>query len=199
MRKGPLLIVSGPSGSGKSTVVGRVLREAGLPLRHSVSATTRQRRPGEQDGVAYHFWSRERFEQGIAAGAFLEHALVHGNFYGTLNCEVEPYREQGIGAILEIDVQGAATVRPKCPENVSVFIRASAGTIEEELAVIQQRLEHRGTEDPETVRRRVAGARRELERAGEYDYTVVNDDLDTAVSELTAIIRRQFTRANDAR
>jgi guanylate kinase len=192
MTRGPLIIVSGASGSGKSTVVGRVLREAGLPLRLSVSATTRPKRTGEQGGKAYHFWTVEQFEKAVAAGEFLEHATVFGNHYGTLRSEVEPYREQGVGVILEIDVQGAAAVRQKCPDNVSVFVRASAGTIADELLALQKRLEARGTENPETIRRRLAGAQRELERVSEYDRVVINEDLDTAVSGLTAIIRRQF-------
>jgi guanylate kinase len=194
--KAPLIIVSGASGSGKSTVVGRVLREAGLPLRLSVSVTTRKERPGELNGVHYHFWNKEQFGEALAAGRFLEHAEVHGNYYGTLWSEVEPFREQGIGVILEIDVQGAATVRQKCPDNVSVFIHALAGTIEKELTEVQKRLESRGTETPEAVQRRVAGARAELERASDYDFVVINDDLDAAVSRLTAIIREEL---NDAR
>ena len=105
---GPLVVLSGPSGSGKSTVISRLPAETDLPLRLSVSATTRTRRDNEQDCIDYHFWSRERFEQEIAAGAFLEHAEVFGNYYGTLRNEVEPYRQQGIGVILDIDVQGAA-------------------------------------------------------------------------------------------
>src|SRR5262245_7279127 len=108
--RGPLIIVSGPSGSGKSTVVDRVLQDAGLPLRKSVSATTRGQRPGEQDEIDYHFWKRDQFEQEVAAGAFLEWAEVFGNYYGTLKSEVGPYQELGIGVILEIDVQGAAQV-----------------------------------------------------------------------------------------
>jgi len=192
MTKGPLIIVSGASGSGKSTVVGRVLREAGLPLRLSVSATTRQPRTGEHGGKAYHFWPVERFEKAVAAGEFLEHAQVHGNYYGTLKSEVAQYRAQGTGVILEIDVQGAAAVRDKCPDNVSIFVRASGGAIADELAELQKRLEARGTEKPETIRGRVAGAQRELERISEYDHVVINEDVDTAVSGLTAIIRRQF-------
>src|SRR4051812_38713090 len=104
---GPLLILSGPSGSGKSTVIDRLLREHGQPLRLSVSATTRAPRPLETDGVQYHFWTRERFQKEIDAGGFLEWATVHGHYYGTPRSEVEPYRAQGIGVILDIDVQGA--------------------------------------------------------------------------------------------
>jgi guanylate kinase len=193
MKAGPLIIVSGASGSGKSTVVGRLLRESGLPLRLSVSATTRQPRPGEEDGRAYHYWTAEQFEKAVGQDAFLEHASVHGNCYGTLKAEVEPYRAQGVGVILEIDVQGATAVRQKCPVNLSIFVRAAAGALAEELAELKKRLESRGTDNAETIQRRLAGARRELERAGEYDHVVINDDQDTAVTGLAAIIRRQFS------
>src|SRR5207244_3007074 len=128
MNRGPLIIVSGPSGSGKSTVIDRVLRQAvadGLPLRLSVSATTRSPRPGEVDGFHYHFWTPERFDSALAAGEFLESAHVHGGRYGTLRNEVDCYRDRGTGVILEIDVQGAAEIRNKCPDGVSIFVRAS--------------------------------------------------------------------------
>lgn len=191
MKAGPLIIVSGASGSGKSTVVGRVLRESGLPLRLSVSATTRQPRPGEQAGKAYHYWTVERFEEAIGRDEFLEHARVHGNYYGTLKSEVEPYRTQGMGVILEIDVQGAAAVRLKCPVDTSIFVRA-AGTIADELAELNRRLAARGTDKPETIKLRVAGAARELERIGEYNHVVINDDADAAVAAVSDIIRRLF-------
>src|SRR5262245_32854062 len=116
MDKAPLIILSGPSGSGKSTVICGLLAPGDLRLRLSVSVTTRPPRPGERDGVHYYFWTRERFEAERAAGGFLEWAEVHGNCYGTLRREVEPYREQGWGVILDIDVQGAAQVRVQCPD-----------------------------------------------------------------------------------
>jgi guanylate kinase len=191
--KGPLIILSGPSGSGKSTVVDRVLKTLALPtLRLSVSATTRERRGYEENGKHYHFWTREQFEREIATDAFLEKANVYGNWYGTLRREVEPFRAQGIGVILDVDVQGAAAVRQKCPDNVSVFLRTSS------LAILRRRLEERGTETPESLERRMAGAERELARAGDYDYQVINDDLDAAVTELCEIIRHQFTREQNA-
>jgi guanylate kinase len=182
----PLIIVSGPSGSGKSTVIARLLAETDRPLHLSVSATTRPPRPGDQDGVHYHFWTRERFEAELRAGGFIESAEVYGHYYGTLREEVEPYRDRGVGVILEIDVQGAAQVRRQYPDAVSVFLRAPSWEAYEE------RIRKRGTESEEAIQRRLAAARRELERSGEYDYQVVNDDVDAAVAGLRAIVRRQF-------
>lgn len=184
--RGPLIILSGPSGSGKSTVLRSLLADPALKLRLSVSATTRSPRPGECDGVEYHFWTRARFEQAIADGAFLEWAEVVGNYYGTLRSEVEPYREQGIGTVLDIDVQGAAQVRKQCPDNTSVFLRTST------MEVLEERLRNRGTETEAVIQKRLANARRELARASEYDIQVVNDDLATAVAELRVLIERQF-------
>ena len=122
----PLFILSGPSGSGKSTVLGRLLADKDPPLRLSVSATTRQPRTKEQNGVQYHFSAHSQFEAAVQAGAFLEWADVFGNLYGTLRSEVDPYRQQGIGVVLEIDVQGAALVRKSCPEGISIFLRTSS-------------------------------------------------------------------------
>jgi guanylate kinase len=190
--KGPLIILSGPSGSGKSTVITRLLAAKDLPLRLSVSVTTRAPRPGEEDGKDYHFWPRERFEKEKQAGAFLEWAEVFGNYYGTLRREVEPYRGQGMGVILDIDVQGAAQVRSKCPDAVTVFLRAPS------LEVYERRLRKRGTESEAAIQKRLAGARRELEHAGEYLYQVVNDDLETAVTQLGAIVRQSMERGSHA-
>jgi guanylate kinase len=186
MKRGPLIVLSGPSGSGKSTVIARLLAPADLPLRLSVSVTTRPPRPQEQDGIHYYFWARDRFEVERAAGGFLEWAEVFGNYYGTLRREVEPYRATGTGVILDIDVQGAAQVRRQCPEAVTVFLRTSS------LAAYEQRLRQRGTESEPAIARRVAAARCELEHAREYDSEVVNDDLGQAVAELHAIVRRSF-------
>jgi guanylate kinase len=184
----PLFILSGPSGSGKSTVLSRVLADPEPPLRLSVSATTRSPRPAEKDGVNYHFWTRERFLTAIDADAFLEWAEVFGNYYGTLRSEVEPFRQRGVGVFLDIDVQGAAQVRQKCPDAVTIFLRTST------LEAYEQRLRGRGTETEEQIQRRLAGARRELERIGEYQYVVINDDLATAVAELRAVVRRHFPK-----
>lgn len=187
-----MFILSGPSGSGKTTIVSHLLASGDLPLRLSVSATTRRPRPGEQDGVAYHFWTVDRFEQAIAARAFLEWARVHENYYGTLRDEVEPFRARGIGVILDIDVQGAAQVRSLCPDAVSIFLRTSSQEAYEE------RLRKRQTEDEAMIRRRLANALCELDRAGEYEFQVVNDDLDSAVAQLRQIVRNQSERGGHA-
>jgi guanylate kinase len=192
IRLGPLIILSGPSGSGKSTVLDRLLAESDLPLHVSVSATTRLPRSGEVDGKHYHFWTRQRFEKAQRAGEFLEWAEVHGCLYGTLRSEVEPYRAQGRGVILDIDVQGAAVIRRLYPDSVSIFLRTSS------LQTYEARLRQRGTEKEEAIQRRLAAARRELAHAGEYDYQIVNDDLATAVAEVERIVRRQFERGKHA-
>jgi len=189
MTPGPLIILSGPSGSGKSTLIRRLLDGVEWPLRLSVSATTRAARPGEQDGVHYHFWARDKFEAEVAAGAFLEHAEVYGNYYGTLRAEVEPWCRDGWGVLLDIDTQGAAQVRAKCPDPVSVFVRTSS------MEEYERRLRLRGTETEAAIQRRLAGAREELRHAGEYQYQVVNDDLDAALERLRGIVAGLFARS----
>jgi guanylate kinase len=184
---GPLIILSGPSGSGKSTVRQKLLAEGGLPLRRSVSATTRPRREGERDGVDYHFWTRDRFVEQVAAGAFLEWAEYAGNLYGTLRGEVDGYRAKGLGVLLEIEVKGAEQVRRKCPDSVSIFLRAPSWE------VCEQRLRRRHTETEAAIERRLATARSELERQGEFDHVVINDDLDAAVARVRGLIAPHFS------
>ena len=193
MAQGPLIILSGPAGAGKSTVIRRLLAESGLPLRLSVSATTRPPRPGEKEGVDYYFWTRERFVQQVAAGAFLEWAEVHGsNLYGTLRSEVDGYRAKGLGVLLDIDVKGAEQVRRSSPDNVSIFLRAPSWE------VYEQRLRKRHTESEESIARRLVTARAELARQGEYDHVVVNDDLAAAVARLRGLIAPYFTSEGGA-
>jgi guanylate kinase len=183
MALGPLIILSGPAGVGKTTVITRLLQEpGGMPLRQSVSVTTRPPRDGEVDGVAYHFWARQRFLDQVAAGGFLEWAEVHDHHYGTLRGEVDDYRARGVGVILVIDVQGAAQVRRLYPDVIDVFLEPPS------LAELERRLRGRGSESEATLQRRLANARRELERAGEYRYRLVSDNVERTVAGLRQII-----------
>lgn len=184
---GPLIVISGPSGSGKSTLVRRLLT-SGWPLRLSVSVTTRTKRPKEGEDVDYHFWTADRVREEIARGGFLEWAEVFGNYYGTLRSEVEPYRDQGTGVVLDIDVNGWAQVKAKCPDAVSIFIRTVS------IDVLEKRLRDRGTETEASMKRRLDGARAELARIDEYHYQVVNDDLETALGEVKTIVGPLFTK-----
>ncbi len=190
MAKAPLIILSGPSGSGKSTIIARLLKESNLPLRLSVSATTRPPRPYEQNGVHYWFWTRQHFQEQLQAGAFLEWADVNGQWYGTLSGEVDEYRTKGIGVLLDIDVQGAAQVRSRHADCASIFIRTSSWE------AYEQRLRKRGTESEEQIARRLATARRELQRMGEFDHVVVNDDLESAVARVRKLIEQAFQKGN---
>jgi guanylate kinase len=187
-RLAPLVVISGPSGVGKSTLVEALLAQTQLPLRRAVTATTRARREGEV-AEAYHFWSREQFQDALARNEMLEWAEVHGrDFYGTPRAEVDLYREQGKGVILVIDVQGAGQVRARYPnDHLSVFI---APPRFEDLV---DRLTTR--REPEESRlRRLNTARQELVRQGEFDRILVNADLPTATAELEAILRDEFQR-----
>lgn len=184
----PLIVVSGPAGVGKTTIVDRLLEAARLPrTRRAVTATTRDRRGDEADGINYHFWSREKFEAARDAGEMLEWAVVYGrDYYGTPRSEVDPYLKEGIGVILVIDVQGAAKVREACPDCLTVFVTAPS------FEVLEARLRGRATESEERILKRLATAREELTRQGEFHHAIVNDDLNRAVSELAGIIRNRF-------
>lgn len=188
---GPLIIVSGPAGVGKTTVIGEVLKQCSKPVRVAVTATTRAPRTGEVDGINYHFLTKEKFEQEIAAGSFLEHAIVHGrDHYGTPVWEVEPFRQRGIAVILVIDVQGAALVRRLYPDVFSVFLHAP---FEE----YRERLRKRG-ESIESTERRLQTARTELASAGEYNVQLINDKLEDTVREMCRLIEKQFNSAGDS-
>jgi guanylate kinase len=160
----------------------RGLRERFPDLYLSVSATTRQPRPGEQDGVDYHFLTREEFERRIAEGQFIEHADYAGRSYGTLRSEVEDRLREGVPVVLEIEVQGARQVRATMPEAVQVFIAPPS------LEALRSRLIGRGTDDPTEVERRLGVAERELQARDEFEHVVVNDRLEDATEELAAIV-----------
>ncbi len=183
----PLIVVSGPSGVGKTTVVERVIAESRLPLRRAVTATTRDRRPGEVEGRDYHFWSEEEFRKADEEGRMLESALVFGrDFYGTPRSEVDPYRAEGKGVILVIDVQGAARVREMSLEHLSVFIEPP------NFDELESRLRSRKDTTEEQVQRRLATARDEMAEAPKFHYRIVNQNLAEAVRELERVIRERF-------
>ena len=184
---GPLFILSGPSGVGKTTILRELIEKEGFPLHQSISATTRAPRSGEIDGRDYHFLSVSDFESELAAGGFLESAQVHGQSYGTLKREVEGWRNKGFGVVLAIDVQGAGQVRAKTRVDCSVFLTAPED-------VLRERLNRRATDAPEVIEKRLANARLELARAGEYTRVIANSDLGQAVSELAGLWRPYFNR-----
>ena len=181
---GNIFIVSAASGTGKTTLVSR-LTAAQPQIRVSVSHTTRAPREGEEHGCHYYFVSREEFVELIGQGAFLEHAEVFGNFYGTGIESVRQMSEAGYDVILEIDVQGAAQVRRALPEAVGIFILPPS------LAVLAERLRGRGTDSAEVIKRRLGLAAEEIQEALSFDYAVINHDLDQAEAELLAIVRAQ--------
>ncbi|HPM82390.1 MAG TPA: guanylate kinase [Candidatus Anammoximicrobium sp.] len=184
---GRLVIISGPSGAGKSTVVRQLLDTCPLPLQLSVSATTRSPRPGERDGVEYHFVSHDEFCCRRAAGEFLEWKEVfgRGHLYGTLRSETTAGLAAGKWIILEIDVEGALAVLQQHPEAITVFVHP--GSMEE----LERRLRGRGTDSEESIQRRLTVARRELACKDRYRYEVINDSKDRAVREICEILRSQ--------
>ncbi|MDO4997681.1 MAG: guanylate kinase [Neisseria sp.] len=179
---GNIFIISAASGTGKTTLVARLLAD-NPDLRVSVSHTTRAPRTGEENGKHYHFVSVAEFEKLVAENAFLEHANVFGNYYGTSIAAVKTLQEQGVDVILEIDVQGAEQVRNALPDAVSIFILPPS------FEVLAQRLNGRGTDAADVIERRLNQAHAEISEALKFDYAVVNDDLAQAQADLTAIIR----------
>jgi guanylate kinase len=177
-------IVSAPSGSGKSTLVNKLLRT--LPdLDFSISYTTRAPRGSEQNGKQYYFVTREQFEQMIRAGEFLEHADVFGNYYGTASRFLKEAESKGHDLLLDIDVQGAALIKPKLSRAVSIFV------LPPDRKTLEQRLRKRGEDDPRVIQHRLYGARREIENYSKYDYILINDDLEKAIENLLAIVRSE--------
>ena len=183
-KKGNIYIISAASGTGKTTLVSRLLKNHD-DIRVSISHTTRQPREGEVHGVHYHFVPKEEFESLIEQRAFLEHANVFGNYYGTSIAGVNSLSEEGYDVILEIDVQGAEQVRKALPEAVSIFILPPS------LAVLEQRLRNRQTDSEEVIARRLSEAEQEIRYAFAFDYIVVNNDLVQAESDLLHIFKAQ--------
>lgn len=185
--RGALFVVSGASGAGKSTLLKRLF-DTVPGLEFSVSATTRAPRPGERDGVDYHFVDLGRFREMVAAGQLYEWAEVYGRCYGTPRAPVEAALAEGRSIVLDIDVQGAAQVRRVCPDAVTVFILPPS------LDALRARLVGRGTDAPEVVERRMSDATHQLQACGEYGYLVLNDDLDTATTQLVGVFVAELSR-----
>ena len=184
---GVLIVLSGPSGAGKSSILSNVMKHR-ENLCFSVSCTTRSPRPGEEHGKAYYFLTKDDFESKIAAGEFLEHACVHGNYYGTLKSEVTDRLLKNQDVVLDIDVQGAMILKKLCAEDpllsrCAEFVFLSPPSME----VLEQRLRGRGTETEEVILRRLANAKGEIEKLDEYSYLIINDDLDRAVAAFQAM------------
>ena len=182
MRKGTLYIISAPSGAGKTTLCKRVLNSM-EDVVFSVSHTTRKPRDGELDGVHYHFVSVAEFMAMIDMGEFFEWAEVHGNFYGTSVASVKSELEYGRDVILDIDVQGASQIKKIFPDAITIFVMPPS------MEELEARLRNRGTDDKEVIQRRLVNARSEINRITEYDYTVINDDLEKASLELASLFQ----------
>jgi guanylate kinase len=187
-KRGLLIVISGPSGVGKDTLIQR-LRELDPTLRYSISYTTRKPRPGEVDEVNYYFVSRERFEELIAQGCFLEHATYNGNYYGTPAAAVEEARAAGQDILLKIEVQGAEQVRKRAPDGLFIFIAPPSNA---EL-VRRQELREGGMPEEDMVKR-LKIAETEMRHASQYDFVVINDDLERAAGEVLEIIQRARER-----
>jgi guanylate kinase len=187
MNKGKTFIVSGPSGVGKSTVLSALLARR-RDLYFSVSATTREARPNEENGVHYYFLDVDTFRDWIAKDEFLEYAEYVGNFYGTPKRFVDAAMEEGRDVILDIEVQGAAQVISKRPETVRIFIAPPSW------AELERRLTERGTDSPEKIQKRLLRAKVEFQTAHTYDYFVINDTVEDAVRELDAIMTAEHCR-----
>ncbi len=188
-RKGMLLVISGPSGTGKGTLAARLLRDD-PSFAFSVSVTTRARRSNEIEDVHYHFLSDAEYDKLLAEDAFLEHATVHGHRYGTLKSEVYERMERGQNVLLDIDPQGARAVMEKEKECVSVFILPPS------YRALRVRLHTRNTDDPAEIERRLHNTRGEIEQMQRYQYAIVNDELELAYAQLSAIVSAEKQRTN---
>ncbi|MEG0164791.1 guanylate kinase [Anaerorhabdus sp.] len=186
MKRGLLIVLSGPSGVGKGTVLKEFIDNPSLKLAYSVSMTTREKRPGEVDGVNYNFVSRDEFETAIKNGELLEYAEFVGNYYGTPLKNVNRLRDEGKNVLLEIEVQGCTQVREKCPDALTIFLVPPS--IEE----LEKRIRGRNTEPEEIVQQRLAKANRELDMVGQYKYVVCNEDPILAAEIISVIVKRHM-------
>lgn len=188
--RGLLIVLSGPSGVGKGTVRAAVFERKDHNYVYSVSATTRPNRPGEVNGVDYHFVTHDEFKQLIERDALLEYAEYVGNFYGTPIDKIEEELSQGHDVFLEIEVQGAMKVRERMPEGVFIFLAPP------NLGELENRITNRGTDSEEVIYERMQKAREEIELMKHYDYVVVNDEVEDAVDQINAIICSEHLKVN---
>lgn len=190
MKQGRLIVISGPSGTGKGSIIKKVM-ERWPAAEFSISMTTRGKREGEEHGVHYYFATREEFEATIEDGGFLEWADVFGNYYGTPKAPVEKRLAEGADIILDIDIQGAMNVRKAMPGAVLIFILPPS------MKELRRRLEHRGTDAQDVIEKRLAKALTEIGTAREYDYVVVNDDLDVAAEQVLSIVQASHLEVDE--
>ena len=190
-KKGILFIISGASATGKDTVIAKVLEQHGEEAKLSISMTTRNPRPGERDGIDYFFVDIDGFERRISENRLLEYAKYGPNYYGTPVGPVKNWLNEGKIVFLIIEVQGAAQVRERFPEARSIFVLPPS------MAVLEERLRKRGTEDEEAIQCRLAIAHDEIKRASEYDYIIINDELDVAVENVLSICNYELEKSNN--
>ena len=186
-RTGLVFCVSGPSGAGKGTIIRKVL-EMNPQMIHSVSVTTRQPRPGELDGVDYHFCSHTEFLEMISRGDILEYDIYCENYYGTPRSNVEELVSRGVDVLMDITVPGSLSVMSNFPQAVTLFLMPPS------FSELERRLSHRGTEDPQTIRRRLDTARDEINKAKLFTYCIINDDITAAAGSVLAIIQAEHCR-----
>jgi len=185
-----VVVISGPSGAGKSSFVKALLNGNDGDLVYSVSATTRPKRAHEVEGKDYFFLTRDEFQRRVEAGDFVEHALVHGEMYGTLRSQIERVLESGRNVLLDVDVQGGTSVRRVYPDAVLIFVLPPS------LEDLEERLRARGTDREDRIQVRLENAVREMKEMRAYDYAVVNDDLETAARKVLAIVEAERCRAS---